>query len=470
MQKINLIIQKIYIMKNLFKITLIAAFAIILQSCGEHNHDEIPEPVKVEYKDTELGKKVVKNYAKMVYTNYNESLEAAKKMQVAINAFVDAPSKETLQKAKRAWLDAREPYGESEVYRGSNGPIDAELEGVSWAINNEGQMNAWPLNEAYIDYVKVQNDHTGAIDEEKPETKEFYSKSIIAKDEEITIDLLSSMNEGGGSDEKAVSTGWHAIEFLLWGQDENTPKEFTNQDLSLNESAGMRPVTDYTTGNEKDADKTKAVERRKTYLKLVTQLLVDDLTNLVNLWKEGGEYYNVFVNLPQEEAIRNIIEGPQFLALAELSNERMLVPAYGTDGFDNSGQEDEHSCFSDNTHRDVYLNAKGIKNVLEGKYGSVSGKSFMDLLKAKDVEQAEKLQAKLNEMWVAIEAIDAKAKSGIPFDKMIVDEGGKGKPEGVVIKAADLLEALGNIIKESAAKLGVSTANREDYEPTEIDR
>ncbi len=444
-------------MKNLFKMTLVTAFAIVaFQACKTEGDSPVKpdvNSVKVVKPTTENRKEIIKNYAKMVYQNYKDSYDAAVKMQGVINAFVEKPTLENMQKAKRAWLDAREPYGESEVFRGSNGPIDSESN-EPWALNNEGQINAWPLNEAYIDYVKTYTDYTGKDG--------IYSQSIIGSDKPITKELLAGMNEAGdGSDEAAVSTGWHAIEFLLWGQDDQRPAPFTNkEDLSKNTTSGWRPVEDYTT--------KKGAERRKTYLKVVTQLLVDDLKELVDTWAEGGTYYKVFMALPEKEALKNIISGPQLLAMAELSNERMLVPAYGTGGFEECGQEDEHSCFSDNTHRDVYLNAKGIVNVLKGQYGSIKGTSFIDLVKAKDAKQGMKLEAKTNEMWTAIKAIDARAKTGIPFDQMILEEG-KGNV-GVVIKAADLLEELGNVIKESAGKLGITTPTRESYEPSDVDR
>ena len=50
---------------------------------------------------------------------------------------------------------------------------------------------------------------------------------------EITAEALTAANEEGG--ETNISTGWHAIEFLLWGQD-----------LSAT-GPGARPATDYTT-------------------------------------------------------------------------------------------------------------------------------------------------------------------------------------------------------------------------------
>ncbi len=430
-------------MKKFFKLTVALLAVATFFSCGR----EVKNVTK---------KQVIENYAKMVYQNYKDSYDAALKMQVKINEFIANPTKETMTAAKKAWLEAREPYGESEVFRGSNGPIDAVGEDANggevvpeWSLNNEGQINAWPLNEAYIDYVRMATDYTGVGG--------IYSQSIIGGTQEITKENLASLNEDGGADEAAVSTGWHAIEFLLWGQDDKAPSEFTSLDLSVNKSGGNRPVEDYIT--RKNAD------RRKTYLKVVTELLVEDLKSLVDTWAQGGTYYKIFMSLPENEALTNIISGPQFLAMSELSSERMLVPAYNTGGFDGCGQEDEHSCFADNTHRDVYLNAKGVLNVITGSYGPIKGASFLDLVKKTNMTQGKKLEKVTKEMFALITAIDKKAKDGkTPFDVMILNEG-KGH-KGEVILAAEKLDELGGVIKESAAKIGLKTANKEDLEPT----
>jgi putative iron-regulated protein len=391
---------------------------------------------------------VIENYANIVYSSYQETYDSAVEMQTKIDAFVTAPSENTFAAAKEAWLVARDFYGQTEVYRGSNGPVD--LEGnETWAINNEGQLNAWPLDEGYIDYVKTGTEAYAGD----------FSGGIIAGDQAITKALLSDKNEGGGSVEgdaagKAISTGWHAIEFLLWGQDETLPSE---------KKAGLRPYTDYVITSNQERKTTINViplvsnqERRGEYLKVVTALLVDDLKLLVDTWVDGGQYNQVFLGLSKEDALKNIILGPHFLASEELSNERMLASATSDVGINNSGQEDEHSCFSDNTHRDVYTNALGIMNVLFGNYkdGSIEGASIYDLVKQEDEAQAAKLKAAADKAWAAIVLIDDTAKAGTPYDLMIVNEG-ENNPGIVLDGNQDLLD-LGDVISESVLKLGIT--------------
>ena len=185
---------------------------------------------------------VAEGYADLVYSSYDVSLISANNMRDAIASFIAAPSDATLEAARQAWLDARDDYGPTEAFRFYDGPIDNPTDGP------EGRINAWPMDEAYIDYVDG-NPEAGIIND-------------VAGYPEITTDVLVEANENGG--ETNISTGWHAIEFLLWGQD-----------LSA-DGAGNRPVSDYTAAPNAD--------RRAAYLTLATDLLIEDLTSVRDQW------------------------------------------------------------------------------------------------------------------------------------------------------------------------------------------
>lgn len=316
---------------------------------------------------------VVDNYAAIVQASYADSLAKARELKTAIDAFVAAPSATTLGAAKTAWLAAREPYGLTEVYRFYDGPIDDPDDGP------EGQINAWPLDEAYIDYV-VGNASAGIIND--PGMFPTLSKDVIA-----------NQNEKGA--EENISTGYHAIEFLLWGQD-----------LSPT-GPGARPHTDYLTTGGTAANQA----RRGQYLKLVAELLVDDLQSVTEQWAAGGSNYAAELrSVNDSEALRRMLQGMGSLSGAELSGERMAT------AFDNRDQEDEHSCFSDNTHRDLRGNATGIENVYLGRYGSIDGPGLDELVRARDPALDTKMKTQLAASIAAIEAIPK------PFDQALQDD------------------------------------------------
>ncbi len=139
-------------------------------------------------------------------TYYQESLFGAQLLDEAIDAFLAAPGPETL---------ARTPYLRTEVFRFVLPQVAA------W----EGRVNAWPLDEGLVDYVASPLD-----DSENP----LANANLIASTEllvdgqtldasVLTQDLLDVLSEagGGGNAEKNVTAGYHAIEFMLWGQDLN---------------------------------------------------------------------------------------------------------------------------------------------------------------------------------------------------------------------------------------------------------
>ncbi|MBU4181516.1 MAG: iron-regulated protein [Gammaproteobacteria bacterium] len=348
-------------------------------------------------------KAVVANYAALVHANYADTLAAAKDLQTAIAAFIAAPSAEGLDKARKAWLDAREFYGQTEAFRFYGGPIDDEK-------GPEGQINAWPLDEAYVDYV------TG-----KPKAGMVNNPKF-----KITKAALAQANERGG--EENISAGWHAIEFLLWGQDVSET------------GPGNRSFEDYVKGKGENA------ERRAQYLTVATELLVHDLSAMVKAWEPNAKNYRARFEKGGKESVRKIIVGLGSLSRGELSGERMEVALNSQD------QEDEHSCFSDNTHRDLVTNAKGIQNVWLGQYqkrdgSQLEGPGVRDLVAAKNPALAEKTTAQIAGSVSGAEAIPA------PFDRAIF-KGSAGRP--AVEKTIASLVEQSKLLVESASAVGIA--------------
>jgi putative iron-regulated protein len=348
-------------------------------------------------------KAVAAHYAALVHANYADTLAAAKDLQAAIAEFTKAPSADGLTKARKAWLHAREFYGQTEAFRFYGGPIDDDK-------GPEGQINAWPLDEAYVDYV-TGKPNAGMVNNAKFK---------------ITKAALAKANERGG--EENISAGWHAIEFLLWGQDQSET------------GPGNRSFEDYVVGKGANA------ERRAQYLTVATELLIDDLTTVTKAWEPNAKNYRAKFEKGGKESVRKIIVGLGSLSRGELSGERMEVALNSQD------QEDEHSCFSDNTHRDVVTNAKGIQNVWTGEYtrrdGSVlKGPGVRDLVAAKNPALAEKTTAQIADSVKGAEAIPA------PFDRAIV-KGSAGRP--AIEKTIASLVSQSKLLVESASAVGIA--------------
>lgn len=365
---------------------------------------------------TTAKKEFVTDYTKMVDFSYQNVLAHMNNLKTAINTFTNDPSEATHKAAKKAWLDSRVPYGQTEVYRFYAGPIDD-------ADGPEGLINAWPLDECHIDYVK---------------TAEEVCKNgnIISGTMKLTKEYLRKNNEkvaGNGSfneeqNAKAIITGFHAIEFMLWGQD--LPEYI--------DSPGKRSYTDYTT---KDG-----AERRKEYLKLLVDVLIEDMTSVANEWKEGGAYRKAFLAMPEDDAILKITTGMGRLTKGELAGERIAAAVK------NGDQEDEHSCFSDNTHVDHRMNLQGIINIVEGKYAaknpkgenvSFTGKSLKEVVALENADAAKALDDTYQAAKKAVYAMP------VPFDQAIKNN------KDVLNKAVESLGKAATSLQKATEAIGI---------------
>ncbi len=353
---------------------------------------------------------VVETYADIALATYQDSLETAKELRTAINALVETPSEETMAAAREAWLASRVPYQQTEAFRFGNAIVD------EW----EGKVNAWPLDEGLIDYVDASYGT-------ESDANEFYTVNVIANDKvsaggtdidvtEITTEVIASLHEVGGI-EANVATGYHAIEFLLWGQDLN----------GTDAGAGTRAYTDFDTENCTGGN----CERRAQYLQAAADLLITDLEEMVANWETEGEARAEVMADPQA-GLTAMLTGLGSLSYGELAGERMKLGLLLND------PEEEHDCFSDNTHNSHYYDVVGIRNVYFGTYervdGSmVEGPSLADLVSEKDAALADEVKAKLDTTLEAMAVMKARAEGGEAYDQMI----GQGNEEGnAVVQAA----------------------------------
>lgn len=375
-------------MKKLFILPI--CLSLLLFSC---------QPKKEDSSADQLKGRIVENYATIVYHNYKDAYNAGIDLQTAVNEFVADPTSSKFGNLKSLWLEARERYGTTEAFRFYNGPIDDEENGV------EGNLNAWPLDEAYIDYVDG-NDNAGII-----------NNSIDYPT--ISGDLILVNNEKGG--EKNISAGYHAIEFLLWGQDLTAP---------ASKLAGQRPYTDFVDGGT-----AKNQARRRQYLKAATDILVQNLKYLVDSWEPTASYRKTFIANPTT-SFKQIFTGIATLSSSELPGERMTV------AYENADQEDEHSCFSDNTHRDIRLNLIGISNVITGTYnskseGNIIGSSLQEWLLSTNPQLSSQVSTALSDAMTKTE------QTAIPFDFAISDETERPK----VKNSIEAIQTLGSLLK-----------------------
>jgi putative iron-regulated protein len=348
---------------------------------------------------------VLATYADIAEATYEDAWLTARNLQGAIDAFLAAPGPETHQAAKAAWLAARVPYQQTEAYRFGNAIVD------DW----EGRVNAWPLDEGLIDYV-------AAAYGTESDVNVYYVANVIGHPKlasggeeidasTIDADLVRSLQEIDDV-EANVAIGYHAIEFLLWGQDLN----------GTGPGAGARPWTDF----DLDACTGGNCDRRRAYLETVTDLLVADLEEMVGNWQDGGAARQAVLEDPAKRGLTSIVVGLGSLSYGELAGERMKLGLMLRD------PEEEHDCFSDNTHNSHYYDAKGIQNVYLGRYQrvdgtTVEGASLSDLVGAANPDLDAEMRARLDATMAAMQALKDTADRGeMAYDQMLAEDNPKG--------------------------------------------
>ncbi|MFK7794801.1 MAG: imelysin family protein [Gammaproteobacteria bacterium] len=377
---------------------------------------------------------VLTHYSNLAYIMYNDSLLTAKDLQKKIDVLIGQPTELNLKASKTAWKAARVPYMQTEAYRFGNAIVD------DW----EGKVNAWPLDEGLIDYT------AGSYGNESEENS-FYTANIVANKNltvggekidasKITKELLADTLHEIDEVESNVATGYHAVEFLLWGQDLN----------GTNAGAGNRPASDYDVNNCTGGN----CDRRAAYLKAAVDLLVDDLQWMVNQWAVGGDARNAVTKGNLEESLAKIFTGMGSLSYGELAGERMKLGLLLHD------PEEEHDCFSDNTHWSHYYDAVGIRNVYTGSYKRIdgtmmTGPSLADLVAKKDAKADEELLMHIDASIAKMQVLVDAAQNGESYDQML----GEGNTSGnaIVRAAVDALVAQTTYIENAVVAMGLES-------------
>ncbi len=374
---------------------------------------------------------VLNTYADIAQAGYEDSLTTAQRLSDAIDALLKNPSAQALTRAREAWIAARVPYQQTEVFRFGNAIVD------DW----EGKVNAWPLDEGLIDYVA---DDAGPTDENPYAVLNVIAQPTFTLSGQeidatsITPELLETTLHEADQVEANVATGYHAVEFLLWGQDLN----------GTDHGAGDRPWTDYATGD----DCTNGnCDRRGEYLRAATDLLLSDLEWMAAQWGADGEARST-LTADEDAGLVAMLTGMGSLSYGEQAGERMKLGVMLND------PEEEHDCFSDNTHNSHFYDGLGIRNVYTGHYtrvdGSiVSGESLSDLVAEADADVDTALRTQLDATMSRLAAIKSTAEAGTSYDQMLAR--GNDAGEALIMSAVDALVNQTRGIERAVTALGL---------------
>jgi len=255
----------------------------------------------------------------------------------------------------------------------------------------------------------------------------------------ITPKLLAeTLHEADGVGAN-VATGYHAIEFLLWGQDLNGHED----------GAGNRPWTNFAAG---DACTNDNCDRRGGYLRAATDLLLSELEWMSAQWTDAGTA-RASLMANTDAGLSAILTGMGSLIYGEQAGERMRL------GLMLNDPEEEHDCFSDNTHNSHYYDGLGVQNVYLGEYVRingvlVSGPSLSDMVAATDTTLDVEMREKLSTTMMALGRIKTAADTGFKYDQML--ERGNVAGKALIMGGVDGLVNQTRSIERAVSTQGLS--------------
>jgi putative iron-regulated protein len=228
---------------------------------------------------------------------YSNASLAIREFEGHSQLFLAHPTQQLLLELRDRWNTAHQAYLACQLYQmlafSRSGQKQLEL--------TKQRVNAWPIQGGYIDYLPGYQ-FTGIIND-----------STLA----ITLDNLLSQHQF--SDLSDVSVGFHALEFLLWGEGFDRPaSDFQASDSQLSEQ-----------GIELDAN-----NRRRTYFELLTSHIIAELDGLSQRWERQTTTNGTYLDELPPGAQLSFLLTSSYRVLNDYLLERLISPFRGGDGYE----------------------------------------------------------------------------------------------------------------------------------------
>lgn len=223
------------------------------------------QPIPFDVTNPEINsatRELMLNYLQQIESDYSTVEVTIKTLQTEIEGFIQQTDVITMDRARDAWLIAHSAYELTSLHRHFANLVLTQQDKLT--LNQlQYQINHWPVLPGYIDYV------------------DGYPDSGIVHDMNVVLELDSLREQHGFFDVSEASLGFHVIEYLLWGSN-------TNNDP-------LRPASDYLLTTQLSADQANngfeldqlSNNRRRRFLAIAAQALLEDFQLLRTLWSEN---------------------------------------------------------------------------------------------------------------------------------------------------------------------------------------
>ncbi|WP_460803761.1 imelysin family protein [Microbulbifer agarilyticus] len=170
---------------------------------------------------------------------------AAQALDRAVTQLLMAPTADHLESAKLAWLDAHREFSAALPFiKVAFAPSPLQQQGQDLLM----ALNSWPVQAGYLDTVPG------------------YSTSGIVNDTAIELTLANLRKQHRLTAHEEASTGFHALEIMLWGP------------------TGERSAEQFAAASGGEEPKAQASNRRRELTRLITQGISEDMSQLANRW------------------------------------------------------------------------------------------------------------------------------------------------------------------------------------------
>ena len=259
------------------------------------------------------------------YTSLSHATQQAQQLDQRLSAFLHQPDATHLVQVQSAWRQAYDAYLNTLIYTylPVKDPAEWRQKGIDYKTT-VALLDSWPIEGGYIDHVPG------------------YPFSGIVNDLALELNEESLLAQHGFSDPSYASLGYHPLEFMLWGA--NGDREAG--DFIAKENTA--PVVMPSEGNSDSEDSTSATaatvlkiqnhNRRRQYVQLLSDQLLEQLHRLQRRWQPSNGYYTELLSKTQpNQALLAAMMAGQSLLSKELLDRRL-----GTNSseFSNTGIDD----------------------------------------------------------------------------------------------------------------------------------
>jgi putative iron-regulated protein len=298
---------------------------IFLAACSPKNETSTDEELnKIQIDSSAFAAQV----GIIAYTYLSDASQSVQTLDSQLASFMYHPNPMSQAEIQQSWRLAYNSFLRSLIfsYLPIQDPPDWQSQRIGYS-HLLAQLDSWPIEGGYIDYIQG------------------YPFSGIVNDLTLDIDEDSIRSQHGFTDPSNASLGYHALEFMLWGNDgKRSARDFFPQEntapIPINDDVVTTQFLDDSSKESLEGSahgniliQTEAPEiklqnhnRRRQYTQLLIELLQKDLHRIQRRWEPSSGYYaQLLQQSDSKKTLRSAFIAAQGLISKEILHKRFQL-------------------------------------------------------------------------------------------------------------------------------------------------